>query len=477
MHGLAEGYRMKKLLLIVLLLTPLLGWAGPGDSVRIDEVLLIGHKRTRPRVVFREMTLGQGDLIASEELSQEVSRSYNNLMNTGLFASVDIAYDTLAAREGSTVIMVNMRETWYIYPVPQFELADRNFNVWWNEQGRSLDRINVGGKLTYYNFTGQRDRLKVGFTTGYTRSMEASYGFPYLNKAGSIGMSVGFGYQRRREQNYRTVDNRQEFYSDTIANTFVYRRSSAEAVITYRRRIYLSHSLGVGWQQSKIADVIADSLNPEFYGDGRSSQRYFRIAYDLTNDRRDVRNYPWKGTLLRVGFSKDGLGIYGERDGMEVHVDYQKFIPFWKHYSLNYAVAGKYSIIRTRQPFLENRAIGFGNNGLIGYQFYVVDGLDMLIWRLGLRRELFRTKLDLGKLVFIDAFRYIPIRMALSVQFNQGVANAPFVDDSNQLNNNLLTGFGAGLDVILYYDMVGGIQYNRNHLGEDGIYLNLNVGF
>ena len=466
---------MNKLLLILVLLTPLLGWAGPGDSVRIEEVLLVGHKKTRPRVVFREMTLGQGDLIASDELPQEILRSYNNLMNTGLFASVEMQYDTLAVAEGRTSIIVNMRETWYIYPVPQFELADRNFNVWWNEQGRSLDRVNVGGKLTYYNFTGQRDRLKLGFTTGYTRSMEASYGFPYLNKAGSIGLSVGFGYQKRREQNYLTRDNRQEFYSDP--DQFVYRRSSAQLTLSYRRRIYLSHSFGFGWQQSRVADTIAGVLNPQFYGDGRSSQRYFRISYDLSNDRRDVRNYPWKGTVLRVGFSKDGLGIYGERDGLEVHADYQKFIPFWKHYSLNYALAGKYSLIRTRQPFLENRAIGFGDNGLIGYQFYVVDGLDMVIWRLGLRRELFRTKLDLGKLVFIDAFRYIPIRMALSVQFNQGIANAPFVDDSNRLNNNLLTGFGAGLDVILYYDMVGGIQYNRNHLGEDGIYLNLNVGF
>ncbi|MGB3799675.1 MAG: BamA/TamA family outer membrane protein [Lewinella sp.] len=466
---------MRLVLFTLLFLIPFCSWAGPGDSVLIDEVLLIGHKKTRPRVIFREMTFGRGQLLAQEELPQEVSRSYNNLMNTGLFASVEITYDSVAAEMGRTVVIVEMRETWYIYPVPEFGLADRNFNVWWNEQDRSLDRVNIGGKLTYYNFTGQRDKLKLGFTTGYTRSMEASYSFPYVNKAGSIGINFGFGYQRRREQNYLTRNNRQEFYSDP--DNWVYRRSSAQVSLSYRRRIYLSHNISLGWQQSTIADTIADQLNPEFYGDGRGSQRYFRIAYDLSNDRRDVRNYPWKGTLLRVGMSKDGLGIYGERDGLEVHADYQKFIPFWKHYSFNYAVSGKYSIIRTRQPFLENRAIGFGSNGIVGYQFYVVDGLDMLIWQAGLRRQLLKTKLDLGKLVFIDAFRYVPLRLAASLQFNQGFANAPFVDDSNRLNNNLLTGFGAGIDIILYYDMVGGVQYNRNHLGEDGIYLNFNMSF
>ena len=466
---------MKLRLALLLLLLPLFCVAGPGDSVRVDEVILLGHRKTRPRVIYREMTIARGDRIASEDLAYEVGRSYNNLMNTGLFASVDMTYDTAHLDEGYTTLLVSMRETWYIYPVPVFELADRNFNVWWNEQGRSLDRVNVGGKLTHYNVTGQRDKLKVGLTTGYTRSLEAGYSFPYLNRAGSIGLSADVGFFRRREQNYLTRDNQQLFYSDP--NRFVYRSAGANLTLSYRRRIYVSHAVQLGYRYGRVADTIAHDLNPEFYGGGRASQEFFRFGYDFQNDRRDVRNYPWKGMFFLAGFSKDGLGIFGERDGMEVHADYRRFVPFGKRWSFNYGLAGKYSLIRTRQPFLENRAIGFGSNGLTGYQFYVVDGLDMLIWRLGVRRELFRTKLDLGKLVFIDAFRYIPVRVLVSMQFNQGFANAPFVDGSNALNNTLLTGFGASLDFVLYYDMVGGLQYNRNHLGEDGIYLNFNFSF
>ena len=436
----------------------------------------MGHKKTRPRVVYREMTFGQGDRVAVADFEQEVSRSYNNLMNTGLFTSASITYDTAQLEPGGRMtVIVNMRETWYIYPVPVFSLADRNFNVWWNEQERSLDRVNVGGKLTYYNFTGQRDRLKLGFTTGYTRSLQASYGFPYLNRAGSIGLGININYLQRREQNYLTRSNRQEFYSDP--NHFVYRNAGVEATLSYRRRIYVTHQFVLGARQSEVADTIGRVLNPDFFGGGRTKQKYFRVGYDFTNDRRDVRNYPWKGKYLSVGVAKEGLGVYGERDGLEIHGDYRRFVSFGKRYSFNYGLAGKYSLIRTRQPFLENRAIGFGSNGLIGYQFYVVDGLDMLIWRLGLRREVLKTKLDLGKLMFIDAFRYIPLRMLFNVQFNQGVANAPFVDGSNRLNNILLTGLGLGIDVVLYYDMVAGIQYNHNHLGENGIYLNLNLAF
>ena len=476
--GVARAESMRLFYLLGVLLLPLLaGAAAPGDSVLVEDVLLIGHKKTRPRVVFREMNFGRGDRVAVADFPEIVGQAYNNLMNTGLFASVTIGYDTLALTgERPLIVSVVMRETWYIYPVPVFELADRNFNVWWTEENRSLDRVNVGGKLTYYNATGRRDRLRVGFTTGYTRALEASYRLPYLNRAGSIGLEVSYSNLRRREQNYLTRMNRQEFYEDP--DSFVYRRSQAGVSLTYRRRIFIRHELSVGRRQSRIADTIARVLNPEFYGGGRSGQKYFRIGYDFTNDRRDIRNYPWKGKLLSVGIAKEGLGIYGERDGLEVHGDYSRFVPFGRQrYSLNYGVSGKYSLIRTRQPFLENRAIGFGNRGLIGYQFYVVDGLDMLIWRIGLRRELFKTKLDLGKLVFIDAFRYVPLRLLFNVQLNQGLANAPFADNSNRLNNTLLTGVGAGIDAVLFYDMVAGLQYNRNHLGEGGVYLNVNLSF
>jgi hypothetical protein len=80
-------------------------------------------------------------------------------------------------------------------------------------------------------------------------------------------------------------------------------------------------------------------------------------------------------------------------------------------------------------------------------------------------------------LVFIPAFRYIPVRVLLAFQFNQGIANAPFASDTNELNNTLLTGASLGLDVVLFYDMVGSLQYNHNHLGEGGVFLALNLNF
>lgn len=444
------------------------------DSVLVADVILRGHKKTRPRVIYREMSFGRGDSLATEDFVQRVQESYNTLMNTGLFASIDISYSDTLLQPGQQIVTVDIRETWYIYPSPEFSLADRNFNVWWRDQNRSLDRVNLGGKLTYYNFTGRRDRLKVGFTTGYTREYEASYSLPYLNRAGSIGAGVDYSFQRRREQNYATIDNDQSFYGD---DDFVYRSEQANLSLSYRRKLYVTHRAQLGYRNARIADTIAEVLNPDFFGNGRNSQQFFRLEYRFQLDRRDVRNYPWKGFYLEASLVKDGLGITGERSGLTFGASYRKFWPLSNKLSLNFGIANKYSLIRTQQPFLENRAIGFNSNSLVGYQFYVVDGLDMMIWRFGVRRQLFETNIDLGKLVFIDAFRYIPLRILLAFQFNQGISNSPFTEAENPLNNTLLTGASAGLDFVLFYDMVGGIQYNRNHLGEGGLLLALQLNF
>ena len=443
------------------------------DTVTIVGIQLSGQKRTRQRVIFREMDLKRGDRIPSANLAERVALSYNTLMNTNLFAGIDLQIDTLSPYE--IQLSLTMRETWYLYPVPIFELADRNFNVWLNEMDASLDRVNIGAKLTYYNFTGRRDKFNLQYMTGYRREYEASYSHPYINRAGSLGLSFKYKYRRQREQNYLTVNNRQEFYEDE--DNFVYRQNTAEVKLSYRRHLYVSHTFELGYRDTRIADTIGRVLNPDFFGGGRTSQEFFSARYAYDKDKRDVRGYPWKGYLIQFSLDKDGLGITGERNGLTAGFTYGKYLPLNDNYSLNFGFGGKYSLIRTQQPFLENRAIGFGNNGLVGYQFYVVDGLDMLIWRAGIRRKLFQTKINLGKLMLIEAFRYVPIRVLLSGQFNQGIANSPFVGENNPLSNQLLTGFSVGLDAVFFYDMVGSLQYNHNHLGEGGVFLALRLSF
>lgn len=439
------------------------------DSITVKEVRILGHKKTRSSTIFREMSFGQGDKIALKDLDAKIKESHASLMNTELFTGCEITYLNWEAEGNLVTFVVTVLETWYIYPIPIFELADRNFNVWWTEQNRDLNRVNIGGRLSWWNFTGRRDKLRLGYQYGYTREVKASYDLPYLNKAQNIGINVAYTQQKRREQNYQTNNNEQIFFLDN--DDFVYRNRELRLDLSYRPKLYAKHLLRLAYRSESIADTIARFLNPDFFREGQKQQRYFTLGFEVTRDKRDVRNYPWKGSYGRLEVMKEGLGVFKERDGMTVFFDCYAYIPIREKSSFNTGFSFKYSPIRQQQPFLQNRAIGFGKYGLSGYQFYVVDGLDMLIFRAGLRRQIGQGKMNLGKLVFIDAFRYIPWRLLLAGQIDQGWANAPFDNGRNPLSNTWLLGASLGLDVVLYYDMVFNVRYHLNKLGEGSFLL------
>lgn len=445
------------------------------DSLVVEEVVILGHKKTRSSIIFREMPFGSGDRLAIAELPELVAAAENNLMNTGLFVRVDIAYADWQPPDNRVTFEVKVQETWYLFPVPIFELADRNFNVWWSEQNRSLDRVNFGLKFTHYNFSGRRDRLRLAFQYGYTREYGLGYRLPYLGKEKNLGLEIDWSYARRREQNYATLDNQQLFYQNR--DDFVYRRSELKVSTSYRRRLYTRHSFTAAWRHERIADTIALELNPSFFGQGRREQDFIWLEYQFEHDHRDVRGYPWTGDYVRLQLNKAGLGLLGQRNGFTFRGDYRRYTPIGRRFSLNTSVALKYSLVREQQPFLDNQALGFGSNTLPGYQFYVIDGLDMVILRTGLRWELIRSEINLPKLVFIDAFRRIPYRVLAAFQFDQGWANMPFQGESNDLANTWLTGMAAGIDVVLYFDMALSFRYQRNHLREGAFLIEFDANF
>jgi len=145
----------------------------------IRDILFVDNFRTQESVILRELTFEKGDTITIVELEEHFKRSKFQILSTGLFNSVQLNLKNYNGTSPKTDIEIKVEENWYIYPVPIFELADRNFNVWWKDQGRALDRVNYGGRISHYNFTGNRDPLKFKAHFGYTRKFELTYQRPY----------------------------------------------------------------------------------------------------------------------------------------------------------------------------------------------------------------------------------------------------------------------------------------------------------
>lgn len=454
---------------------PSLPYAGQlDDFVYIDSISILGNTKTKKRIILREINLQPGDRIALADLGPALEQNRLYLMNTGMFTRVDIRFKTWEGATNKIHLVIDVAEGWYLFPVPLFELADRNFNVWWVEQNRSLQRINFGMDFTNLNFTGRMDRLKVGAKFGYTRSFNLRYQLPYINRSQTLGLLVNIRYAQNREVNYATIHNKQEFFRDD--NQFLYSRFFSEFAFSYRPKIKSFHNFGVTYHQNQVDDLVATELNPDFFLNQKEDQQYFSARYEYIYDNRNVRAYATAGNYLSLSVEKDGLGLFPDRNGLTLFTLFHQYLPLNNKWNVSLESAGKVSLMRTQQPYNDNRALGFGQYTIHGYEYYIVDGLDLGVLRSSLRYQLFDRNFSLGRLIPLKAYRQMPLKLYLSLNNDIGYVNDPYDPGQNFLNNRLLWGGGLGLDFIVYYDKVFRVEYSLNHLKEGGLFLHFNLG-
>ncbi len=444
------------------------------DFVRINSILVEGNKKTKTGIILRELRFAPGDSIPLSLLDTLCRESEQLILNTSLFNKVHIYIRPCTNCPLHYInVLVQVEEAWYLYPVPIFELADRNFNVWWVEQNRSLQRVNFGTEFAHVNLSGQMDRLRVTIKQGYTHNYALRYSLPYINKAQTLGLSADISFSQNRELNYATGGNKQLFYRDS--SNFIFSAFRSVLGLTWRPGLRTFHYFNLGFFQNRISDFIAGELNPQFFLEGRDTQRFLSFTYEFVFDERDIRPYPLQGRLLTLRLKRDGLGFFHDRNALTLFAYYDHYLSFSSRWSLALKTGGKVSLIREQQPYNDNRAIGFGRNYLHGYEYYIVDGLDMGYFKSNLRFQLLKEEVNFGKIVPISQFRRMPVKVYLSANNDWGFVNEPFLRDGNFLNNRLLWGGGLGLDFVLFYDKVFQIEYSFNHMLEKGLFLHINL--
>ncbi len=444
------------------------------EAVYVDLVTVEGNKQTRTSIILRELTFAEGDTLPVATLAKTLELSENLVLNTGLFNEVAIVFKRWEGASGKVHIHVKVEEAWYLYPIPRFELADRNFNVWWVEQNRSLDRINYGLEFTHLNTTGRRDKFQIGAIFGYTQQLTLAYSLPYINARQTIGIGGEISYARNREVNYATLDNSQAFYNPD--SSYVYRRLYSNLTLTLRPGLRTRHQFQLDYQQNHIAEEVALELNPDFFLGGRRMQRFFSLRYLYQFENRDVRFYPWSGSYFSFELEKDGLGFFSDRNALTMRVRYDHHLPFSRRFSLGLSGNAQVGIIRQQQPYNDNRALGFNGNNIRGYEYYVVDGMDMLLIKTSLHFFLWDTNINFGKLMPIPAFRRLPLRFYFSLNNDAGIANDPFLNEAvNPLNGKWLWGGGLGLNIVIFYDKVFRVEYSVNQMGEAGLFLHTSL--
>lgn len=442
------------------------------QTVVVRSITLQGNYRTRDRIIRREMALHPGDSLRLVDLPGRIAWDQRNINNTTLFITVDINTELIPPADSSQPaqldITVVMKERWYIIAYPVFDLADRNFNEWWYDRGRDFRRVIYGGRLSYRNVTGNNDRLQVVIERGFLQRTVLSYSRPYIDKAQKIGLRFDIGYITNKEIPYRTqLDKWVYVKSEEVLRE----RAYASLTFTHRRGLYHYHTLDTRYTRNVIADTIA-RLNPDYFLDGRTNQRFLAMSYSYRYDRRDNVVYPLQGRLVMAG-----IGVSGILPNDNFHfVDLAASVTrYWSLGSKFYGATGVRARATwpTRQPYFNLRGLGSSSDMVRGYELFVVDGQRTFTWRNSLRYQLFNVRKQLNWLP-VRQFNTVPIAAYLTAFGDAGYVSSTVAEQyQSQLANRLLAGTGLSLDIVSFYNLVMRFSGTINAQGKTGFFFNL----
>ena len=438
------------------------------DFVRIGEINVEGLQHTKLLVVNRELDIHSGDTIELVTLKDVLLRNEKRLLSTGLFNLADINIKEWNSESAVIDLDIKLLENWYFYPAPIFELADRNFNVWWKEQNCSFSRVNYGLRFDHLNLTGRKDPVNFTFQTGYTRKYELDYQFPYF--WGRWGLGGNIYYTENKEIGYTTVNNKTLFVK-LPDEPLLLKRFRVTLNVQKRNSAFLYQSLQLQYNRRWINEEIALNYNPHFFLNGKSSLRFFQLEYDIKFDKRIFPTYPEGGYFMQLNVRKEGLGLGDDYDNLSVAVILEKHVKVYKSLYWGARFKAKTNLSEQNIPYILNSALGYGGDRVRGYELYVIDGSKYLLLKSSWRLKLLEHRYDISDVMKIKAFKVMPLTI-----YTRLTADAAYVIDDNEdiianpLNKKFIYGYGPALDILLYNNYVISLEYTFNHFGESAFY-------
>jgi outer membrane protein assembly factor BamA len=435
-----------------------------GEYVILNEVKIEGNLKTNSRIILRELALHPGDTIYLDDEEASLRKDRNKIINTNLFVTVEVVLQRTEGQQADLLIQVI--ERWYLFPVPIFELADRNFNEWWYERGRDLRRTQYGINVSHKNFRGRNEQFNARVQFGFTRRFDLSYDVPYLDKVQKMGLSIDLSFSENKSVAYQTAEHKLIYVK---SEDILRKRFYAAIGISRRNRFYMTHRLDLRYNYNQVSDTIA-VLNPNYYLNGSSKQHFFQLSYGFNRDLRDAVAYPLRGSRLTFDINKLGLLPTDDINQLDITASYTKYTPLGKHFYFNNRFQGKISFPQS-QPYANFRGLGFGQDFVRGYELYVIDGQSYLISKSTLKKGLFKTQASLKKILPFKQFQTMPLALYINLYFDMGyVNNHTYNSENSFLSNKLLYGSGLGLDLVTFYNTIFRVDFSVNKSLQKNIF-------
>jgi outer membrane protein assembly factor BamA len=434
-------------------------------QITIRSITIKGNNKTKSYIIQRELPYRIGSVVAADSLETLTTLAQHQIFNTSLFNEAKV--EAIKVDSTTADVLIHVKERWYLFPLPYFRWVDRNFSQWWNEQNRSLDRVNYGVNFRQSNFSGNNDRLVIGLITGYTQQAILRYQIPFIDKKLQWGVGAGLQYYTQKEINFSTKGDKQLFYkSDKILKDGF----RGNANFSFRSNLFERYNFQIGLGEENIAEEAfakASNLLPTL----SRSMRYTDLTIGYSKTKFDYNAYPTKGASTDFAWyqrlAKNAPFSSFQFRKILVH-------PFNKR-NFIYTESNSQIKFLANQNYLDQRLLGYGNLQMSGLEYYVVDGNAATIGKFAFHHKLGTITLhNPVTKKFLPEVQY-HFWLKLFTQLGYVYSEKPL--NANRLSNTLLRTAGIGLDIISIYDFTFKIDYSVNQLGDKGLYLHGGINF
>lgn len=440
------------------------------NMISLQAIRINGNKKTRDFVILGEMNLKIGERIDIGDINRKLQSCAESVYNSNLFSEVTI--EPVLISNDEFIIKVNVVEKWTIYPLPYFQLSDRNFNEWWSTYHGDLKRTIYGVVFSDFNFSGTSDRLNIGLLNGFSKLIAVNYSSPITKHKTTKLFSFGAEYYENKSFAYETNEkNKLNFYNNSF---FVKKNLLLKSSYIVRQGLYSKQSLSLQYNIIKIVDsVFIKKFNRSYLNDTSPNIHFPDFIYQYQLVKTNNNNYPTKGKMLFLRFLKRGFGLMGDVNLFSVDASYKRFYSYRNNFYMSCHLLGNIKI-PFKQAYINQRAIGYGEQYLRGLENYVIDGVAFGVSKFTLSKKLLSYRIPMP--FNSRMIPYIPLSIFAKTYLDMGYAyHAQTVN--SPLNNTFLYTGGVGIDLLSLYDMRFSLEFSFNQLKEKGLFLHSRSGF
>ncbi|WP_255502169.1 BamA/TamA family outer membrane protein [Algoriphagus sp. AK58] len=443
------------------------------ERVKVNNIYIIGNEKTQKNIILRELDFITDYYYDWETFMGIIKADEQKIYNLRLFNEVSIT--PLVTGPEEVEILISVKERWYVLPAVIFQLADRNFAEWWTNQGRDWSRVNYGLRINHSNVGGRNEKFRFSGQLGFTKGLDILYSKPYIDKNQKHGLSFQLTYADQKTIPIKSEFNRQVFYTNEREE--VLRKNFATAIrYTYRRTFYNFHQISFGYNRTWINPEVLE-VNPNYFQHEGNNLRYLFFQYSFRHDKRDNVAYATDGELLQITGTRYGLFFNDEINEVELNLIANKYFPISDRFHFAAGLTGVW-FLSPQQPYALVRGIGYQPNFIRGYELNVIEGQQLYVQKNSLRMKLLDVTLDISRYLESDQFNQLPFKIYLSGNFDHGsVTDRNKIPENARLSNKYLFGYGPGIDIIGFYDVVLRFEYSMNNQGEGNFFFNFRAPF